>query len=199
VTTPTIHIVDDDESVRTATARLLNAAGYRARVYASAGDFLLQPRDDTPGCIVLDVRMPGPSGLELFDVLSNDERSLPVVFLTAHGNIATGVRAMKDGAVDFLEKPVERETLLAAIDAALGRDRERRAAREIRERIAQLSMRERQVLDGILEGKLNKQIAGTLGTAERTVKQQRANVMRKLGADSVAQLVHLVETAGVGR
>jgi FixJ family two-component response regulator len=196
---PIIHIVDDDESVRTAMARLLGAAGFRTRVYGSAGEFLLQPPEDVPGCVILDVRMPGPSGLDLFEALTKDERSPPVVFLTGHGSTATGVRAMKDGAVDFLEKPVSRDTLLDAIKVGLDRDAERRAARAIRARISQLSARERQVLDGILAGKLNKQIAGTLGTAERTVKQQRANLMRKLGATSVAQLVKLVDSATQSR
>jgi FixJ family two-component response regulator len=192
----TVHIVDDDESLRTALARLLRSAGHRTHLYASAGDFLLhQPRSTGPGCVLLDVSMPGPSGLDLFEAISAREDALPVVFLTAHANVRMGVDAMKTGAVDFLEKPVEREPLLAAIDTALTRDREWRAARAVRERIESLTPRERIVMDAIVDGNLNKQIASKLGTSERTVKTQRASVMQKLAVDSVAELVQAVTLA----
>jgi FixJ family two-component response regulator len=192
-TTATVHIVDDDEALRTALARLLNAAGYRTQLHASAGDFLLHDRRRGPGCVLLDVRMPGPSGIELFDAMAARDDSLPVIFVTAHADVAMSVHAMKAGAVDFLEKPVEREPLLATVESALAKDRERRTARAMRERIDELSPRERQVLDAILEGKLNKQIAAQLGTSERTVKTQRANVMHKLGAHSMAELIQTVQ------
>jgi len=192
---PTVHIVDDDESLRTALTRLLRTAGYHTHAHASAGDFLLHRRGDGPGCVLLDVRMPGPSGIELFDALAAEDGSLPVVFMTAHGDVAMGVRAMKTGAVDFLEKPVEKEALFAAIEAALARDREQRVARAVRERIEALTPRERRVLDEVVDGKLNKQIAALLGTSERTVKTQRASVMQKLGVRTIAELIHTVDAA----
>lgn len=187
-----IHVVDDDESLRTALQRLLTAAGYRVRTYASAGDFLLEPPLDAPGCLLLDLNMPGPSGLDLQEALKRHGVRLPVIFLTGHGDLPTGVRAMKAGAVDFLTKPVERETLLAAVAQAIEVDAVRRTARsnhsDLQSRYAQLTAREREVLDLIVAGKLNKQIAGDLGIAERTVKAQRAQVMVKLGATNAAEL-----------
>jgi FixJ family two-component response regulator len=187
-----IHVVDDDESLRTALQRLLTAAGYRVRTYASAGDFLLEPPVDAPGCLLLDLHMPGPSGLDLQEALKRHGVRLPVIFLTGHGDLPTGVRAMKAGAVDFLTKPVERETLFAAVAQAVEVDAVQRAARsthsELLGRYAQLTAREREVLDLIVAGKLNKQIAGDLGIAERTVKAQRAQVMVKLGATNAAEL-----------
>jgi FixJ family two-component response regulator len=187
-----IHIVDDDSSLLAAIERLLLAAGYSVRTYASAGEFLLDPPPGAPGCLLLDVRLPGPSGLDLQDALRRRDVGLPVVFLTGHGDLPTGVRAMKAGAVDFLTKPVERETLLAAVAKALEVDRVQRAARsaalELRSRFGQLTPREREVFDLIVAGRLNKQIASELGIAERTVKAQRAQVMTKLGAANPAEL-----------
>jgi FixJ family two-component response regulator len=187
-----IHVVDDDESLRTALQRLLTAAGYRVRTYASAGDFLLEPPVDAPGCLLLDLNMPGPSGLDLQESLKRHGVRLPVIFLTGHGDLRTGVRAMKAGAVDFLTKPVERETLLAAVTQAIAVDAAQRTTRsnhsDLQGRYAQLTAREREVLDLIVAGKLNKQIAGDLGIAERTVKAQRAQVMAKLGATNAAEL-----------
>ena len=187
-----IHVVDDDDSLRGALQRLLTAAGYRVRAYASAGDFLLQPPADAPGCLLLDLRMPGPSGLDLQEALVRHGVALPVIFLTGHGDLGTGVRAMKAGAVDFLTKPVERDTLLAAIARALEIDAQRRAAREaaseLDRRFAQLTPREREVFELVVAGRLNKQIADQLGIAERTVKAQRAQVMAKLGAANAAEL-----------
>jgi FixJ family two-component response regulator len=188
-----IRVIDDDASVRRALRRLIEASGRRVREFASADEFLGAPRDDSPGCLVLDLLLPGSSGLELQEALRADGRCLPVVFLSGHGDVPTTVRAMRGGAVDFLQKPVDGAALLAAIDRALEQDAAERARRrsseEIRDRLARLSERERQVLAGIVEGRLNKQIAGRLGIAERTVKYHRAGLMTKLGATSVADLV----------
>jgi len=189
---PLIHIVDDDESVRSAMTRLLVAAGYGVRTYASAGEFLLAPPLDGPGCLLLDLAMPGPSGLELQEALGRHGVRLPVIFLTGHGDLAAGVRAMKAGAVDFLTKPVERQALLDAIGHALEVDAVQRASRsadsELRARFAQLTPREREVLELVVAGLLNKQIADQLGIGERTVQSQRAQVMAKLGAANAAEL-----------
>lgn len=189
---PLIHVVDDDDSLRGAMQRLLMAAGYRVRAYASAGEFLLDPPDEAPGCLLLDLHMPGPSGLDLQQALARHGIRLPVIFLTGHGDLATGVRAMKAGAVDFLTKPVEREPLLAAITRALEADAALRASRgadaQLQARFAQLTAREREVFELVVAGRLNKQIADALGIAERTVKAQRAQVMAKLGAANAAEL-----------
>jgi len=196
-TTPLIHVVDDDESLRTAVLRLLGAAGYEAHGYASTGEFLLHPPPDRPGCVLLDVCMPGPSGLELQEALMRQGVALPVIFLTAHADVASSVRAMKAGAVDFLEKPVERDTLFAALQRALARDATQRAARDeaeqLRARFASLTPREREVLDLVVAGKLNKQVAHALGMAERTVKLHRAQAMAKLRVGSPAELGGLAE------
>jgi len=190
--TPVIHIVDDDESVRNALKRLLVTAGYGVRTYPSAGEFLLDPPPDAPGCLLLDLRMPGPSGLDLQEALVRHGVRLPVIFFSGHGDLATGIRAMKAGAVDFLTKPVESKVLLEAIDNALRTDGARRtslgAGADLQARYAQLTAREREVLRLVVAGQLNKQIAGALGIAERTVKAQRSQVMAKLGATTAAEL-----------
>lgn len=195
--TPLIHVVDDDESLRTALLRLLGAAGFEARGYASTGDFLLSPPEDRPGCILLDMRMPGPSGLELQMALQRQRIALPVVFLTGYADVASSVQAMKAGAVDFLAKPVERGPLLDALRRALARDGEQRANRSemarLRARVALLTSREREVFDRIVAGRLNKQIGDELGIAERTVKLNRASVMEKLGVNSAAELGRFAE------
>jgi FixJ family two-component response regulator len=187
-----IHVVDDDESLRAALLDLLDAAGFEARGYASTGEFLLDPPSDRPGCVLLDVRLPGPSGLELQAALQRQRIALPVIFLTGHADVATSVRAMKAGAVDFLEKPVERDTLLDALRRALARDAAQRTAHEEAHRqsmrLAVLTPREREVFDRIVAGKLNKQIADDLGIGLRTVKAYRAQLMLKLGVDSAAEL-----------
>lgn len=194
---PLVHVVDDDDSLRTAVVRLLTAAGLEVRAYASAGDFLLHPIPEGPGCILLDLRMPGPSGLELQRALRDRDAMLPVIFFTAHADVACSVEAMKAGAVDFLMKPVEPQVLLDAVHRALECDALRRAARadaqDLRDRFALLSPRERDVFDLVVAGKLNKQIADELGIAERTVKAQRAQLMIKLGAESAAELGRLAE------
>lgn len=190
-----VHVVDDDESLRTAVSRLLRAAGYEVRGYASAGEFSLAMSDELAGCILLDVRMPGPSGLDLQAALNRSGRSLPIVFLTGHGDIPMSVRVMKAGAVDFLTKPVQRAELLAAVKTALEREevtREERVQMKLwRERLESLTPRERQVFDRVTTGQPNKQIADELDAAERTVKVYRAETMRKMGASSLAELVQI--------
>jgi FixJ family two-component response regulator len=194
---PLIHVVDDDESLRTAVLRLLDAAGYEAIGYASTGDFLLDPPPDRPGCVVLDVRMPGPSGLDLQAALQRQGVTLPVVFLTGYADVASTLQAMKAGAVDFLAKPVDRDTLFDALRRALARDalqRESRdEARRLRARFDSLTPRERAVFGRVVAGKVNKQIADELGIGERTVKAERAQVMTKLGVGSAAELGRLAE------
>lgn len=194
---PLMHVVDDDESLRSALVRLLEAAGFEARGYASAGDFLLHPVPDCPGCLLLDVRMPGPSGLDLQAALPDHRVCLPIIFMTGHADVPTTVRAMKAGAVDFLEKPVQRQDLLDAIGRALARDarqrRERNDIAGLRERFALLSPREQTVLEQVVAGKLNKQIAAALEVSERTIKTLRAQCMDKLGAATSAELGTLVE------
>ncbi|MBS0321804.1 MAG: response regulator transcription factor [Proteobacteria bacterium] len=193
-----VHVVDDDASMRTGVARLLRVHGYDVREYTSAGHFLLAPPRDHAGCILLDLSMPGPSGLELQAALAELPSSLPIVFLTGRGDVASSVRAMKAGAVDFLTKPVDPELLLQAVQTALARGEVARrdgAARAAAQRAyAQLTERERQVLAGVVAGQLNKQIAAVLGIAERTVKMHRAQVMQKMDVASVADLVRLMST-----
>ena len=190
-----IHVVDDDDSLRMALLDLLDAAGFEARGYASTGAFLLDPPPDRPGCVLLDVRMPGPSGLDLQAALQRQGVALPVIFLTGHADVATSVRAMKSGAVDFLEKPVARDALLDALQRALARDAALRSAREEAARrsarLAVLTAREREVFERVVAGKLNKQIADELGISLRTTKAYRAQLMAKLGVDSAAALGRL--------
>jgi FixJ family two-component response regulator len=194
---PVIHMVDDDAAFQTAISRLLRASGFEVRTYSNAGDFLLSRDDSTRGCILLDVRMPGPSGLDLQEALARQTDPLPIIFLTGHGDIRSSVRAIKAGAVDFLTKPVDREALLNAVKNALARDRENRAAqaelRSWRANYAALTLRERQVFEGVVAGKLNKEIAAELGTAERTVKAHRAQMMEKMRVASVAELVRVAD------
>ena len=187
--TALIHVVDDDESLRTSLLDLLDAAGFEARGYASTGEFLLHAPPDRLGCVLLDVRLPGPSGLELQAALQRQGVALPVIFLTG---LASSVRAMKAGAVDFLEKPVGRDTLLDALQRALARDAAQRTVREEARRqsmrLAVLTPREREVFERIVAGKLNKQIADELGTGLRTVKAHRAQLMVKLGVATAGEL-----------
>lgn len=199
---PIVHVVDDDDSLRKAVTRLLRAAGYDVCAYASAGEFALANRDNRRGCVLLDVRMPGPSGLDLQEALAREDEPLPVIFLTGHGDVPTSVRAMKAGAVDFLTKPIKRDVLLSAVRAALARDMRvhtsREQLRDLRARFAKLTPREREVFDLVVEGRLNKQIAAELGMAERTVKAHRGQVMSKMQATSVAELVHLADQMQYG-
>lgn len=197
MTLPVIHVVDDDESMRTAVARVLRTEDYEVRTYASAGDFLLTPPEPVPGCVVLDLQMPGPSGLDLQQALERHPTPLPIVFLTGRGDIESSVRAMKAGAVDFLTKPVEAADLLRAVQAALARDHSARAQREdvgdAQARYARLTERERSVFEHVVAGKPNKLVARALGITERTVKMHRAQVMAKMQVDSVAELVRIAE------
>jgi FixJ family two-component response regulator len=198
---PIIHVVDDDASFRTAVTRLLRAAKFEVRGYASAAEFLDSGPCAGPGCILLDLQMPGVSGFELQQSLERMEERLPIIFLTGYGDIPASVRAMKAGAVDFLTKPVQREALLRAVQNALGVDAKGRAARavlrELHTRYEHLTPREREVLVHVVSGKLNKQIAFDLGTSERTVKAHRASIMEKLRVQSVAELVRLAQELGV--
>jgi FixJ family two-component response regulator len=191
-TGPVVHVVDDDASARGALTRMLRIAGFEVRGYASAIEFL-DGHTGASGCLVLDVRLPGMSGVELQTVLGKGDESFPIVFLTGRGDIETSVHAMKSGAVDFLTKPVKRDVLFAAVRAAIARDADARAhraeLRSLRSRFATLTTRERQVFDRVIHGKLNKQIADELGTSIRTVKAHRASVMTKMAAGSLAELV----------
>jgi FixJ family two-component response regulator len=199
--TPIIFVVDDDASILKAVSRLLRAGGYVVQTFASAADFLAALTPQAAGCVVVDLRMPGQSGRDLQSVLATAENPLPVIFLTGHGDIPTVTHAMRDGAVDFLTKPVKKENLFAAIERALARDaveREQRARmRDLRERFDQMTPREREVLAHVISGKLNKQIAFDLGTSERTIKAHRASIMDKLDVHSVAELVRLTEQLGM--
>ena len=197
MTAPIVHVVDDDEPLRTALARLLRTQGYDVRTYASAGEFLIVPPVGKSGCLILDLQMPGPSGLALQDALEYHKVTLPIVFLTGHGDVASSVRAMKGGAVDFLTKPVEPGVLLQAVAIALARDDELRGSRArlalARSRWATLTERERDVFERVVKGTLNKLIAADLGISERTVKAHRHEVMAKMGARSVAELVETAQ------
>jgi len=198
---PTIFVVDDDPAVLKSLGRLLRSAGLHVETCTSPNDFLARHNPSMPGCLVLDVAMPGLNGLEVQQALAaiGDER--PIVFLTGHGDIPTSVEAMKRGAVDFLTKPVNAEDLLKAIHSAIVKDSVRRLERdeveEFKQRLATLTPREREVLPYVISGRLNKQIAGELGTAEKTIKVHRARVMEKMKVQSVAELVRLAERLGI--
>ena len=199
--TPTVFVVDDYAPVRSSISRLLRAAGFAVAPFASAGEFLAQYDPQKVGCLVLDLAMPFLNGLELQHVLAKAGSLLPIIFLTGHGDIPKGVQAMKHGASDFLTKPVNDEDLLAAVRAAIEKNRalrrEQAELSEIRARLATLTPREREVLECVVAGKLNKQIAGDLGTVEQTVKVHRAHVMQKMRVQSVAELVRLTQRCGI--
>jgi FixJ family two-component response regulator len=194
--TPVVHVIEDDPSVRTAVTRLLRVAGFESRAYASAAEFLIAKDIDSPGCVVLDVGLPGMDGMELYSALSR-RRETAVVFLTGRGDVQMSVSAMKAGAVDFLTKPVKRGALLEAVGRALDRDRERRtrgrAVSGLRASFDTLTERERQVFQRVVQGRLNKQIADELGTSIRTVKVHRARVMEKMQVASLADLVRAAD------
>jgi FixJ family two-component response regulator len=196
---PIVYIVDDDLSVRQALSSVIRSVGLRVETFASAQEFVRHARADAPACLVLDMLLPDTSGLDLVRELEVMHVPVPVIFITGHGTIPMSVRAMKAGAIEFLTKPFQEEDLLAAIHQALERDRAARAERamlaELRERLERLTPRERDVLALIVTGRMNKQIAAELGTAEQTIKQHRGRVMQKLGVTSVAELVRLVERA----
>jgi RNA polymerase sigma factor (sigma-70 family) len=196
-----IHVVDDDSSFRSTIARLLNAAGYEVALYETSQQLLDKPPTKLSDCILLDVQMPGLSGLQLQDRLSKLGNRLPIVFLSGHADIPTSVRAIKAGAEDFLTKPVSKEQLLESIRRALDHAEEMRARSEQAEtllaRVASLTPRERQVFALVVRGMLNKQIAHELGTSERTIKAHRHMVMQKCGVRSVAELVMIAERTGI--
>jgi len=199
--TATVYIVDDEPSVLAGLSRLLRSAGYQVAAFDAAAKFLERTPADAPGCLVLDVSMPGLDGLELQQILDETGQSLPIIFLTGHGDIPMSVRAIKAGVVDFLTKPCNDADLLAAIGLALCKDREARRERltqaHLQSLFASLTPRERQVLALVAAGRLNKQIAADLGTCEQTVKVHRARVMEKLRVKSLADLVRLAEKAGI--
>jgi FixJ family two-component response regulator len=196
-----VFVVDDDPSVRRSLKRLIRSAGFKVESFASAQEFLDRPRPDIPGCLVLDIHMPGVSGLDLQDELGAAEVNLPVIFLTGYGTVPASVRAMKAGASDFLEKPVDDGALVDAIHQAVERNRrarlEQTEIREIQGRVESLSPREREVLGLLLTGMLNKQIASELGTTEKTIKVHRGRVMEKMQAGSMAELVRLAGKVGL--
>ncbi|MBX8483332.1 response regulator transcription factor [Pseudomonas cichorii] len=194
---PIIYVVDDDQSVRSSLEDLLASVGLRAMLFGSTREFLDSPRPDAPGCLILDVRMPGMSGLDFQSEMAKWGIGLPVIFITGHGDIPMSVRAMKAGALEFLTKPFREQDLLDAIQQGLVRDRARRQVRavetELQRRHASLNAGEQQVMELVVSGLLNKQIADRLNVSEITVKVRRGSVMRKMQADSLADLVKFAE------
>jgi len=198
---PRVYIIDDDPSARKGLTRLVKAAGMNVELHSSARDFLDSGKYEGPGCIILDVKMPGMTGPELQEELGKVEYCMPIIFLSGHGDVPTTANAMKKGAVDFLTKPVDRDELLWAIRVSLAKDTEDRSKQNenlsINDHIKLLTPREHEIMTYVITGMLNKQIAGELFISEETVKIHRHRVMQKLGIVSVAELVHLCETVGI--
>jgi FixJ family two-component response regulator len=192
-----VFVVDDDESVRDAIRTLLKSVGLQAEVFGSTEEFLHSPKPETPSCLILDVRLPGTTGLEFQDELNHLGIRIPIIFITAHGDIPMTSRAMKAGAVEFLTKPFQKQELLTAIHQAIDRDRvwrhEMAQLSGLRARFERLTSREKEVMDLVVSGMLNKQVAGQLGVSEVTIKIHRARVMQKMEADSLADLVRKAE------
>jgi FixJ family two-component response regulator len=200
-TEPVVFVIDDDASVREALAGLLRSVGLRVTLFASTQEFLKCDRDNVLGCIVLDVRLPGLSGLDLQHELGKTGNHLPIIFITGHGDIPMSVRAMKAGAIEFLTKPFRDQELLDAIHLGIERDRARQQDAvdfaRLRERFVSLTSREREIMAHVVTGRLNKQIAGDLDVSEITVKVHRGHMMRKMGAKSLAELVRMADKLGV--
>lgn len=198
---PTVFVIDDDAAIRDALQSLISSMKLHVELFGSAAEFLQRERPDVPSCLVLDVRLPGISGLDFQRKLTEANHSIPVIFITGHGDIPMSVRAMKAGAVEFLTKPFRDQDLLDAIHVALERDRARRQQESemivLRERFESLTPREQEVLPLVVSGRLNKQIAAELGASEITVKVHRASVMRKMQADSLPDLVKMAVRLGL--
>lgn len=194
---PAVFVIDDDASVRNSLKRLISTVGLRVEDFGTAGEFIRMELPDCPSCLVLDVRLPGLSGLDFQRELAARSIRIPIIFITGYGDIPMGIRAMKDGAVEFLTKPFRDQDLLDAIQIAIERDRVRRKqeqeVKDIQERFAALSSREREVVSLVVEGHLNKQIADQLGTAENTVKVHRGRAMAKMRANSLAELIKMLQ------
>ena len=196
-----VYVVDDDESMRVAVAMLLRSVGHQVQTFGSAQEFLACERPDAPSCLILDVRLKGQSGLAVQEQIGTGEISIPIVFMTAHGDIAMSVKAMKAGAMDFLAKPFRDQDMLDAVNSALARDAQRRVAdqssADLRQRFATLTQREREVMAQVVRGLMNKQIASNLGLSEITVKIHRGQAMKKMGSRSLADFVLKAEALGM--
>jgi FixJ family two-component response regulator len=200
---PIVFVIDDDESMRSALSSLFRSVGLQVRVFASAPEFLQSRLPDAPSCLVLDVRLPGLSGLDFQSDLAKANKHIPIIFMTGHGDIPMTVRAMKAGAVEFLTKPFRDQDMLDAVQLALERDRSRRetdkTASKLKASFESLTPREQEILGLVTAGLMNKQIAGEIGISEITVKVHRGSVMRKMGAKSLAELVRMADALGIRR